>query len=473
VSLRASFAYFAARGIAGALAVVTVSLFARLLEPAGYSRVALVLAVSALVGGALIQPLHSALARFLPSPGHGAVTPTLGRLLLLAGAASLPVAAVIGYAVPEWLPPGIMFLAIGLAVAQGVFDFAAQHASSTLRPRRYGSLYVGKACLTLFLGFLFLRTGAGPLGAVGAMTLGFLGATAAFGRPAWFDVWHGKFDRKLMPKLTAYALPASFGLLTSNTVQWGDRLILAAYAPADRFGAYSASADLVQQGFGLLCMAFLLAWFPRLVAAWEARDPDLQAQFNRYALLLVAFIVPAAIGLAFVAGDIATLLLGRAYAEDAARVMPWLSAAALMGGLRMYLFDLPLYLSRRMVTQSAIVGGCAVLTLALNVLLVPRHGILAAAVVSVAVQAIGCAGSFIFGRRTLLARIPLRDALAVAAASAALAACLFALPSGSTLHLAVRVAVGATVYGLVLFAGDAGGIRAWLTRYGSGKGWRF
>jgi O-antigen/teichoic acid export membrane protein len=350
---------------------------------------------------------------------------------LLAGAASLPAAALIEYAAPPWLQPGIVFLAIGMAVAQGVFDFAAQHASSTLRPRRYGSLYLAKACLALSLGFLFLRMGAGPLGAVGALILGFLGATAAFGRQAWLDVWRGTFDRHLMPALAAYALPSSFGLLTSNTLQWGDRLILAAYVPADRLGAYGASADLVQQGFGLVCMAFLLASFPRLVAAWEARDPSLQAQFDRYALLLIAFIVPAAVGLALVAGDLATLLLGQAYAADAGKVMPWLAVAALVGGLRMFLFDLPLYLSRRMVTQSALVGGCAVLTLALNILLVPKHGILAAAVVSVIGQTIGCAGSFFFGRQTLVVRIPLRDLLAVAVASVAMAACLIGLPASS------------------------------------------
>ena len=51
MSVRASLVYFVTRGASGALAVMTVSLFARLLGPAAYAHWALAVTVSAFIAG--------------------------------------------------------------------------------------------------------------------------------------------------------------------------------------------------------------------------------------------------------------------------------------------------------------------------------------------------------------------------------------------------------------------------------------
>lgn len=460
MSLRSSLAYFVFRGASGALAVLTVSVFARLLGPQGYAHWTLAVVLGGFIAGVLVQPIHSALARFLPRPGGEAIVGTLGRLLLVAASAVVVVALLLSAVAPAWLPGGVVILALSLGLSQAVFDFSAQHCSSTLQARRYGRLYLCKAIIALAAGGTALWCGLGAAGAVAGTCAGFLGATLVFGRTAWREVVRGRFDGAALPELRAYALPVMFALLTGAVLQWGDRLVLAANVAPGRLGAYSAAGDLAQQGFGLLFSAFHLAWFPRLVALWESNPAALQAQVNRYAQLSLVVMVPAALGFALVARDLASVLLGAAFSGDAAQVMPWLALAALLGGVRAYLFDLPLHLSQRMAVQSAIAGGCAVLGVSLNLLLVPHFGIVAAAAVAVLAQACGCIASYLVGRRTLSPKWASKDLLAVAAGAATMGLLVLAVPFGGVMGLGVKVLLGAIAYGSVVVAADTAGLRS-------------
>lgn len=469
MSLRSSLAYFVFRGASGALAVLTVSVFARLMGPEGYAKWTLAVVLSSFIAGVLIQPFHASLARFLPRPGGTELVATFGRLLLGAAGAVVLLAVILAQCAPGWLPPGIVWLALGLGLSQGIFDFAAQHCSSTLQARRYGRLYLFKSVVALGAGAVLLSSGVGTTGAVLATCGAYLAATAVFGRPAWIAVLRGRFERASLVEIRAYAFPVGVALLTGALLQWGDRLVLAAHVAPARLGAYGAAGDVAQQGFGLLFSAFHLAWFPRLVAAWEQGAPDVQAQLNRYAQLSLMVMLPATVGFALVAHDLAGVLLGAGFRDDAARVMPWLALAALIGGVRAYLFDLPLHLAQRMRVQSLIAGGAALLGVSLNLLLVPRYGIVGAAGVAVVAQSCGCLTSFLAGRRTLSPRWALRDVLAVGAAAAAMGVVVWAVPLSGATGLASKVVLGALAYGAVILVSNTAGLRSalaarWLRR---------
>ena len=119
MSAKASLAYFFSRGASGALAVATISLFARTLGPEGYGRLALTVTASAFIAGVLIQPLHQCLARFLPRSGYESILPTLGKALLLACVGALPVALLLEVVPQTWLPAGVPLMAVGVGVLPG------------------------------------------------------------------------------------------------------------------------------------------------------------------------------------------------------------------------------------------------------------------------------------------------------------------------------------------------------------------
>lgn len=464
MSVRASLAYFVTRGASGALAVLTVSLFARLLGPAAYGHWALAVTVSAFIAGVMIQPLNASLARFLPRPGFETLPATLGRAMLIAALPALPLAALLEWIAPSWLPAGIAFAALLLGLTQGFFDFSAQYLSSTLQARRYGRLYILKSVLALALGVVALKLGCGVWGVVGAMLASYLVSCAISAPDAWRSVWRGRFALDQLVAIRAYALPTGVALATGFLLQWSDRLILAAHVPPAQLGAYSAAGDLALQGMGLLFSAFHLAWFPRLIATWEQRRQDVAPMFAHYLQLTAAVMLPAALGFVLVAPDLSQALLGGAFRADAAAVMPWFALAALLAGLRCYVIDVQLNLSQRMKTLGLIVAASALLSIALNLWVVPRYGILGAARVAVLVQAAGCLMSYVAGRGVLRFALPLRDLAALTLALAAMAAALALLPEGGWLALALRVALGALVYGLVALAANLAGTRDELLR---------
>ncbi|WP_341677798.1 polysaccharide biosynthesis C-terminal domain-containing protein [Niveibacterium sp. SC-1] len=460
MSTRASLGYFFTRALSGGLAVATVSIFARLLGPAGYGHWTLIATIAVLIAGVLIQPLHSSLARFLPTPGFADLPATLGRAMAVAGLIGVPVALLLEWLAPGWLPRGVALAALVLGLSQGVFDFTAQYLASTLRTRRYGSLYLGKSLLVLVAGWLVLRAGGGAWGLLGVFALAYLIASVLAGSAAWRAVIGGRFDIALLRSIRGYALPVAFSLFTGVLISWGDRLVLAAYVPPADLGAYAATGDLTLQGFGLLFSALYLSWFPRLVSAWEGGRDAAQILFSRYLQLFLLVLTPSAAGFILVAPTLAGVLLGAAYHERATQLMPWFVFTAFAGGVRMYLLELPLHLTRRLGLQSVVVAICAALALLLNLLLVPRYGVLAAAIVAGAVQALGGAACLWAGRGALSYRLPWRDVLGVACSVLAMVFAVRSVEGSSWSGLLLQVVTGAVTYAVAVLAFDVAGLRA-------------
>lgn len=458
---KASLAYFVTRGASGVLAVAAVALFARLLGPQGYASLTLAVTIAAFVGSVLVQPLHSSLGRFLPGNKDARLTVALGRLLLAGGALSVALAGVVEWLHLAWLPRGVALAAAALCVTQGVFDFSAQWASASLMTRRYGRLYFLKAALVPAFGLGFLALGGSFWGAVLAMCLAYVLAAAIALPLPWLLVTRGRFEREALSGVGRYASGFAVSMLLGVMLSWSDRLLMAAFA-VPGLGAYGAAADLTQQAFGLVFSALFLAWFPRLVSAWEGDKAAYTRQLQPYLQATVALMPPVAAGFALVSADVAHVLLGAAYQADAPRVMPWLALAALLGGVRMYVSDVPLHLHKRLDLQCLIVGLCGACGLALNVWLLPRFGIVGAAWSAVAANALGAGLGLWQAQRLGGMPWPWRDLAISLLGVALMALVLWWVPGGTLLRLILRVVLGAAVFGAVALATDLAGGRSWL-----------
>ncbi|MDQ7990091.1 MAG: polysaccharide biosynthesis C-terminal domain-containing protein [Candidatus Dactylopiibacterium sp.] len=460
MSARASLLYLGARVFSGILSVATISLFARGIGPQGYAWLTLVTAGSSLLSAVLMQPVNQGLARFLPREGFANLLPTLVRLVAMASLPLLMLALLLEWWRPGGLPAGVATGVWALQMAQGLFDIAAQHANSTLQARRYALLYAGKAVFVLGLGALILRVDARADGMLAAMIGGFLLAACGAGWPTWREAWRGAWQPGLLRALRAYVLPLTGTLFLGAMLIWSDRILLAALSTPAQTGGFAAASDLVLQGLVLMSSAFFLAWYPRMVIAAEQRNAgELERLLERYLLLTLALLLPAALGYAVVRHNLVAVLLGQAYAEVSTAVMPWLALSALLAGLRTYLFDIALHLGARMAAQlrnQLICAGCA---MALNLILIPRFGAMGAALAAVATQALGCLLSLWAGRGILRWRVDLRGVTVVGAGCVLMALCASALPFAGVTGLVAQVTAGALVYGGVMLAGNVAGCR--------------
>jgi O-antigen/teichoic acid export membrane protein len=132
-----------------------------------------------------------------------------------------------------------------------------------------------------------------------------------------------------------------------------------------------------------------------------------------------------------------------------------------------------LFIHRKTRRIMVIVTSCAVVNILLNIVLVPRVGIVGAAIATLVSYALSALLYAVAGRNLLTVKLPWRTLLRAGAASAVMyLAVAFVLPGHRLLTVAVRAPLGACVYALtlVLIDSDARALaRQMLARLGRGR----
>jgi O-antigen/teichoic acid export membrane protein len=374
--------------------------------------------------------LSEGVVRYLPryrNKEPARVRSILARALGLSGLAGGVLAAVLlltSEALAERIfgKPGVapVFLAFvpALAVAPVMQVAAAATRATTIMRHSILSVEVGLPVLILVAALgLWLTGSSAPVMAL-ATSIAFVAITAV----ALVQVW-GLYRAELTtPPVTALEpdrlLPFSLAALSMSAtlvlMLWSDRLFVGAFRPAAEVGAYHAASQISM----LLVIVFqplsaVLAPFAA-AAAWESRHGELKHSYQnlyRWSLYLAA---PAAF-LALEFADLILVLLygpGFAIATQPARVLIAGQLFYLLGGAAGAL----LVMTGRERLWLAHASAAVLINLALNALLVPRHGMLGAATATAIALTVFQGGGCLLVRWTMgfwpLSR-PLATALAV------------------------------------------------------------
>ncbi len=213
-----------------------------------------------------------------------------------------------------------------------------------------------------------------------------LASLAAIGL-AWRPAMQG---RALRPRhfsggLARELLGFSFFISAGNAAYWllslSDRWLLRIFRGPEDVGLYGVSYDISGKTIMLFVTAFGLALQPLSISAWAARGREATEEFlassTRTYLLIM---MPATVGLGLLATALVGLLAAPAY-QPGAIVVPFVAVAMFLYGL-LDIAGRGLILNKRPDLEARnflIAGGASV---ALNFLLIPSFGILAAAVVT-------------------------------------------------------------------------------------------
>lgn len=192
--------------------------------------------------------------------------------------------------------------------------------------------------------------------------------------------------------------------------------------------------------------ALFFAYLPDFTRA-RSQGPDALSEVaTRSASFSAAIGVPVAVGGAFVAEPLLVALFGPAYADAAVAFSILLASCAVM------LLANPLrniaLVHDRLGAEMRIMVLATVANIALNLLLIPRFGLIGAAAATLAAE-IGVFAALSGVVRKLGVRTHLQPLLGVGGAGAVLAA--FLGVAGSSLPLALTIGAGATVYIAALF----------------------
>lgn len=448
------------------IGLVSVPILTRLFPPEILGTYMLVMANVAALGSAFLSGFGASLMRFLPEREHD--DQALDRLATTLFGLALAIAALVAaLGVVTLIVTGRTEKRFGQLMVWGMLVFAAQGAlnlvSVMLRSRRhvgryttvqmvsgYGGLGLG---LLLVLGF---RMGIEGL-LIGAAVASFAGLALG-----WRLAMEGRrlipafFDRPLARELFRFSVFISLGNAAYWLLSLSDRWLLRIFRGADDVGLYGVSYDLTSKTTMLFVTAFGLALQPLSVAAWQSRGREATEAFlasstRTYVLVML----PATVGLSLLARAIISILAAPAY-QPGAVVVPFVAAAMFLYGL-LDIAGRGLTLGKRpdLEARNFLVAGAV--SVALNVALIPRFGLVAAAAVSTAGYFVLLLLHAAAVQRHARWRFPWLTLARSGAACAAMAAvviatrrALFHAPTG--VDLVTAVVAGALTYGVAIVA---------------------
>lgn len=457
-----SLLYALARGLPGLVNLAAIAVYTRVLAPADYGAYSLVLAGVALIDAIGFQWLRLGLLRFLPqaattgnSQGERALLRLINTLYALSAILLLALAFALAPFAAGSVPVGLLLAGAGLLVTQGWFELNLELVRSSLSPRRYGLLAATRAVLSLALGSA-LAVLWGAAGLVLGLGLGIVLSLLLLREyRAWPAPALAALDNRSTAKnLLTYGLPLAATLALGLVVGLSDRFLLGWLLGAEATGLYAVGYDLSQFSVTMLLSIINLAAYPLTVRALEEGGAGAaRRSLSDTLFLLVGLGLPASAGIALLATPLAGFLIGPEFVTTAAAVIPWIAFAALIAGIKAFFVDVGFQLGRNTVPQAWVMLLAAVLNVALNLLLIPRWGIMGAVWSTVAVYAFALLLSLVLVRRSFPLPGPTRDVAGIVLAAAGMSGLLLWLPEPQgAWPLIAHIAAGAAAYLVLVVA---------------------
>ncbi len=272
-----------------------------------------------------------------------------------------------------------------------------------------------------------------------------------------------RFSMPLLREMLAFGLPFVPVLLSAWVIDASDRYILELFRDREEVGFYSL-AYRFGQVMGLAVAAFSMGWGPLRYKIFSRADaPAVYRRLTTYYVLVASAL---AVALSVLAAEIVAIVSPPSY-SPAAAVVPFMVLAYVLQGLY-FLMVTGMGVTKKTLPMSWIAAGGAALNVVLNLLFVPRWGMTAAALSTVAAYVAMVGGSWYASQRVYAipydwTRIVRIAALAVAAVGGAAAVSPAGVVAGSAFGVATWLAfIAALVATRLLAREDLARAWTWL-----------
>lgn len=179
-------------------------------------------------------------------------------------------------------------------------------------------------------------------------------------------------------KLFKYGIPLIVFELSSLLLSMADRYQIQYYLGAEPLGIYSASYNLASYIQESITGPLWMAIFPIYTKIWQHEGSERTRVFLSTCLkYYFAIAIPAIFGIAVIGKDILLFFASKKYAS-ASDILPWVLAGQLIHGMY-HIVSAGIYLNQKTKHVAISTALCALLNLALNVVLIPKFGIVGAA----------------------------------------------------------------------------------------------
>lgn len=205
--------------------------------------------------------------------------------------------------------------------------------------------------------------------------------------PAWRSVLRDQnaVDASKARQILAVGWPVMITAPAFWIVGSADRWFLGAAASAIEVGIYAIGVSFGTLGM-MLNSAVLSAWVPEVIREYEQHAEGSYNAFGQAKRLLILAYAFVWMVITMFSPELVGMLVDARY-HEAIAVVPWIAGGVFFYGCA-HLFNTVFVLERRMQVMASIWMAAIVLSICLNALFVPRHGMLGAAIVQCVVFAV-------------------------------------------------------------------------------------
>jgi O-antigen/teichoic acid export membrane protein len=474
--LKSGLIYFTGRFGAALVTFLTIAAYTRLLSPSGYGVYALVQSGAAIAYAALAQWFVFSLSRFMPEyrdrenvlRTHVAVGFfVMAAVVVAAGPAVLPRLTSAG------VSESIAVLGIALFLAMSFCELTLTQFNMLGQPYRYVLYALLRVTVATTAGLVLVAAGMGAAGAIIGLVVGNLAVILSNIRGYWRLAGLRQLKGELFADLARYGIPYAASGALAALINVSDRYLVQWFLGTDAAGLYAAPYDLAMRSLHVLIVVMAMASNPRIFRSWERGDrAETERLILRHGELVMTVTMPVAIVFIMLAPAVSTLLSAE-FRAAATQLMPWVAIATVLHGAQMVYLSLVFSLTKQPLRQTLTYAFGAAINVGLNLILIPRFGLLGAAAATVIAYVCIVVASFLAGRRLLTLPFPTKGATKVLLASALFVFILLpALGEGLSFAIVIRVSVASIMYAATLVVCDSVGLRKpFLNAAGSTGRW--
>lgn len=444
-----------------------VYVFTRLLGAEGYGRYALAISSLHLLHTLTLTWTEAAGYRFnAEAEAKGSLPAHYRTSLVLVVTALVPALVVLGFVLaflgsaPEFRA-ALGWLIIILPVSV-ITNLALENHRAGQRVARYSAVEIGRALGGFIIGVgLALMGGFGAAAPLIGIAIAYSIAALTEGYWLWTSSRGGRVEKANLKQYAAYGLPVAAALVLDLILSASDRFLIAFFIDEAAVGAYAAGYGVADKTVLMLCAWAAMAGAPLVMAAYEKHGKKAaEAEAANLARTLILIALPAAVGIAIVAGPLSEVMIGEELRAQARQIIPWISIAGLLNGFLIHYFSEAFQLAKKTLERALIMIIPSLVNIGLNVILLPRVGLMGAVYATVGCYALAVLLLAIVGRRHMVMPVPVMDLGKVLIACAAMAGAVQLVPDmPSFIELMAKAGVGALVYGLCVVSLNAAGAR--------------
>ena len=263
------------------------------------------------------------------------------------------------------------------------------------RAAEFSLLTLLRSISTLLLRLLFvIGLGYGVMGVVVADVI-VTAVVLAILTPAFKALIRPIFSTAMLRESLSFGLPRVPHAFAQQIMAVGDRFVFAWYrTDLAIIGVYSMGASFALT-LKLFLSAFESAWAPFYYAT--AREPDARRVFSVITTYAFAVLALMTAGMSAIAADLLDVMVLDSYAPAAA-VIPWIAVGVLLQGVYL-LTSIGLNLTKNTKYYPVSTAAAAGVGVLLNLLLIPRYGIVGAAWANAAAYGVQATVAFHFAQR--------------------------------------------------------------------------